>query len=580
MAEPNNRNILKRKTLWIVSARIGGIAWVALSGLACHSAWFNGLLDPSQVGRFDSQPLRREIRRTLSVFVDEESGMPGATEPTSEDLVVNYAEPTIEPSDQIGIAVYELLQAGQDFQQVRTVNELGYFKIPEVGRIKAAGRTPSQLELELSDLFKEQDILKDPQVSVTIIQSQSQRYTILGVVSRPGSYALPRPDFRLMDAIGDVGGLPSATKTLYVMRSVHSSAPGQPDIAQDRRMLTAPAEAPTTRSQPTPDPATRGVPAMEAPLPATAPVIESGGTLAYMFQSALATQTTQSRPSSAPTDTAPAPATSSSPSILELDDLLIQSVVPPPPVTTQAETDELDDFLEPNAPSAPWIYDPVRHDWRALESIASTSPQGEGGAEAAEPTSDAVPPSDVDWTSLAVPETVTRVIEIPTKPLLDGEQRYNIVIRPKDLIKATAGPIGEFYVMGNVLRPGAYSLNGRDLSIREAIAAAGGFGPLALPSNAELIRRGNGDEEEIIPINLDMIFAGEEDAFFLKPNDIINVGTNPLMPFIATIRSAFRISYGFGFVYDRNFADIDSFSGQSNPKERERNNRLLRGFPP
>ena len=33
--------------------------------------------------------------------------------------------------------------------------------------------------------------------------------------------------------------------------------------------------------------------------------------------------------------------------------------------------------------------------------------------------------------------------------------------------------------MGNVQRPGAFSLSGREIDVRQAIAAAGGFGPLA-----------------------------------------------------------------------------------------------------
>ena len=32
------------------------------------------------------------------------------------------------------------------------------------------------------------------------------------------------------------------------------------------------------------------------------------------------------------------------------------------------------------------------------------------------------------------------------------------------------------------------------------------------------------------------------------------VGTNAIAPFLATLRSAFRFTYGAGFLYDRNFA--------------------------
>ena len=106
----------------------------------------------------------------------------------------------------------------------------------------------------------------------------------------------------------------------------------------------------------------------------------------------------------------------------------------------------------------------------------------------------------------------------------------------------------------------------------------GGLSPLAWPSRCEIIRRVGGSAEQVIAVNLDAIFNGQEDDRFLQPNDVINVGTNPIAPFLATIRSAFRVSYGFGFVYDRNFADIDSFGAQSNPTDRRRAEQRARGL--
>ena len=48
----------------------------------------------------------------------------------------------------------------------------------------------------------------------------------------------------------------------------------------------------------------------------------------------------------------------------------------------------------------------------------------------------------------------------------------------------------------------------------------------------------------------------------LKPDDQILVGTNAVAPFIAAIRGAFRATYGFGFLYDKNFA-YDTQNGHS-----------------
>jgi hypothetical protein len=58
-------------------------------------------------------------------------------------------------------------------------------------------------------------------------------------------------------------------------------------------------------------------------------------------------------------------------------------------------------------------------------------------------------------------------------------------------------------------------------------------------------------------VDLEKITTGEQPDFFIKPNDLINVGTHPTSYFRYVMRNAFRATYGFGFIYDRNFADRD-----------------------
>ncbi len=155
----------------------------------------------------------------------------------------------------------------------------------------------------------------------------------------------------------------------------------------------------------------------------------------------------------------------------------------------------------------------------------------------------------IDKSSLA------RIIAINYAKLEAGNQRMNIIIRNDDIIQVTPLKYGEFYVMGEVLRPGSYQLTGRRLTIKQAIASAGNLAPLAWPENAVLFRRIGDNQEKIIPLDLEAIFKGQQADLFLKPDDIIAVGTDVRTSFMAVMRNAFRMTYGFGFIYDRNFAD-------------------------
>jgi hypothetical protein len=157
----------------------------------------------------------------------------------------------------------------------------------------------------------------------------------------------------------------------------------------------------------------------------------------------------------------------------------------------------------------------------------------------------------------------TRLLEIPADKLLAGDPRYNIVIKPGDTIHVPVDVVGEFCIMGNVNRSGYFNMTGRPMTLKMAIAAAGGLGPLAWPKYCEVVRRIGKEKEEIVMVDLEMIAKGEQPDFFIKPNDLINVGTHPTSRWRAVLRNAFRAAYGFGFVYDRNFVYADDYYGTS-----------------
>lgn len=199
-------------------------------------------------------------------------------------------------------------------------------------------------------------------------------------------------------------------------------------------------------------------------------------------------------------------------------------------------------------------------------------PVQRGGAETARqlPTqfspSERVMPLDQDEKKTAQDLTWeeairSRLIRIPTDKLLAGDPRYNIVIQPGDTIHVPVDIVGECCIMGNVTRAGYLNLTGRPMTLKMAIAAAGGLGPLAYPKNCEVVRRIGDKREEIVLVDLDKIASGEQPDFFIKPNDLINVGTHYTARWRAVLRNAFRATYGFGFVYDRNFADAEYGKG-------------------
>ncbi|MGB7158960.1 MAG: hypothetical protein WBD40_12885, partial [Tepidisphaeraceae bacterium] len=148
----------------------------------------------------------------------------------------------------------------------------------------------------------------------------------------------------------------------------------------------------------------------------------------------------------------------------------------------------------------------------------------------------------------------TRTIRVSMEALRDGDMNQNVVIRPKDIIIIPTPRSEVYYMGGHVAAPGAYNMiPGNRLTLMDAVIAARMLDGVAIPARTDIVRR-RGDEKMWVRVDMDKIFAGQQPDIYLRENDNILVGTNGVAPFIAAFRNAFRVTYGFGFLYDRNFA--------------------------
>jgi len=158
-----------------------------------------------------------------------------------------------------------------------------------------------------------------------------------------------------------------------------------------------------------------------------------------------------------------------------------------------------------------------------------------------------------------------RIIRFDVRALQAGDPTQNVVLRDGDVVTIPSPLMGDFYMAGEVARPGVYSLTGRKITLLQAVAAAGGLTAVAVPWRTEVVRRIAETEEEIIYVDLIQVARGEVPDFYVQPEDLIRVGTDQGAIYNAVIRNAFRATYGAGFVYDMNFADFYPWSFARHP---------------
>jgi len=115
--------------------------------------------------------------------------------------------------DVLGISVWK----EPDLTKSVPVRSDGKISLPLVGEMQASGKTPMQLERDISEKLK--SFITAPEVTVIVQQVLSRRFNVLGQVSKPGAYPLTAAT-TIVDALAIAGGLRDfAKKTgIYVLR--------------------------------------------------------------------------------------------------------------------------------------------------------------------------------------------------------------------------------------------------------------------------------------------------------------------------------------------------------------------------
>ncbi|MGA3033259.1 MAG: polysaccharide biosynthesis/export family protein [Terracidiphilus sp.] len=145
---------------------------------------------------------------------NEPSSIPAAPTAAPVDPSIHTGDPFVIGNDDIlAINVWKELELSKQV----TVRSDGKISLPLIGDIQAAGQTPSQLEMEITERYK--NYITNPQVAVIVQEIHSLKFNVLGQVTKPGTYPLTTGT-TVVDAIAAAGGLKDFAKKkgIYVLR--------------------------------------------------------------------------------------------------------------------------------------------------------------------------------------------------------------------------------------------------------------------------------------------------------------------------------------------------------------------------
>ena len=136
-----------------------------------------------------------------------------AAPPTTATTATASPEYRLGSGDVLRISVYQ----NPDLTLETRVSEAGVLSFPLLGTVRLGGLSVTQAEKLIADGLKNGNFVKNPQVTIVVLQVKGNQASVLGQVNRPGRYPIEVADMRLTDLLANAGGVaPTGTETLLL----------------------------------------------------------------------------------------------------------------------------------------------------------------------------------------------------------------------------------------------------------------------------------------------------------------------------------------------------------------------------
>jgi polysaccharide export outer membrane protein len=136
------------------------------------------------------------------------------------------AEYRLGSGDVIRINVYQ----NPDLTLETRVAETGIVSYPLLGNVRLGGLSVTAAEKLIADGLRSGNFVKQPQVTIVVLQVRGNQASVLGQVNRPGRYPIEVADMRLTDLLAMAGGTASNGSDLIVVTGTRDGKPMRVEV--------------------------------------------------------------------------------------------------------------------------------------------------------------------------------------------------------------------------------------------------------------------------------------------------------------------------------------------------------------
>jgi len=129
-------------------------------------------------------------------------GCGGVSTVRAQALAPAAAEYRLGSGDVLRVSVFQ----NPDLTLESRVTEAGIVSYPLLGNLRLGGLSVTAAEKLIADGLRNGNFVKQPQVTIVVMQVRGNQASVLGQVNRPGRYPIEVADMRLSDLLALAGG--------------------------------------------------------------------------------------------------------------------------------------------------------------------------------------------------------------------------------------------------------------------------------------------------------------------------------------------------------------------------------------
>ncbi len=132
----------------------------------------------------------------------------------------------LSAGDVVRISVFQ----NPDLSLETRVGDAGLISYPLLGSIRIGGTTVGQAEKLIADGLRNGNFVRQPQVSLLVLQVRGNQASVLGQVNRPGRFPIETVDLRLSDLLANAGGVAASGADLVTIVGTRDGKPFRKEV--------------------------------------------------------------------------------------------------------------------------------------------------------------------------------------------------------------------------------------------------------------------------------------------------------------------------------------------------------------